>query len=270
MGVLRRAQLSLVFTDKELFENLIVPLKNKKLLHPTVVKCLTAYYYNPEVRRLIEGVEVVNTEVDTEPHINSQQESINNIRDILSMQNFLGKQLADTMEEGIEDFTEILDKVNQEATDMGVMHTTHNAYGTQSVKLLVQKPDNAQGNSENNEPQEVILPSDFAETITEMSDVLRLMKTSGFLGQLQESTTEEIPQETNNQIESVEIEDEEEEVVAPVKASESKPVAKRGRKKTTSIVEPVEEIVTETEPAQEEISNLGEASDALSELLDSL
>ena len=83
-----RAQLSLLFTDKTLYDEFIVPCKNDRRLHSIIMKCLSAYYYNAEARNLIEGSELHKDEEVTEK-INSHQDSINNIRDLLAMQGFI-------------------------------------------------------------------------------------------------------------------------------------------------------------------------------------
>lgn len=52
------AALYLTFSDDELFDELIVPYKSNRMLSDLVIKLLTNYYYNPEVRRLISEEEV--------------------------------------------------------------------------------------------------------------------------------------------------------------------------------------------------------------------
>jgi hypothetical protein len=51
----RRAQLSLIFSDAELFDNFIVPEKQNRTLRPLVVKLLTMYYYNDTVRNIVDN-----------------------------------------------------------------------------------------------------------------------------------------------------------------------------------------------------------------------
>lgn len=130
-----RAQLSLLFTDKNLFENFIVPCKNDRRLHSIIMKCLSAYYYNVEVRNMIEGSEL-HTDNEVDEKINSHQDSINNIRDLLAMQGFISKELENTMEDGIDDMSDMLDHVNKTAEDFSVVKTTETEYGGKSMKLL--------------------------------------------------------------------------------------------------------------------------------------
>ncbi len=276
-----RAQLSLLFTDKELFENFIEPSKQNRMLHSIILKCLTAYYYNAEVRNLIEGVEVNNTEVDND-HIRTQQESINNIRDILTMQGFLSKELDNTMQDGIDDFTDVLEKVNKTAEDYGAMSSSRNEYGAKSMKLLAltDKTNPATGQPE---VEEVVLPSDFAETVKEMGEVISLMKKTGMLNQLQKDATGDnnsISEDTE-QIEESKEESIEEPIESTEKVEEStetvevqeepkKPKITRGKKaiKTEEPKEEEETVVEVAPPPAEPV--LGEASDALMELFESL
>ncbi len=269
-----RAQLSLLFTDKELYENFIVPSKNNRMLHSIILKCLTAYYYNADVRNQIEGVEVNNTDVDEE-HVRTQQESINNIRDILTMQGFLSQELDNTMQDGIDDFTDVLDRVNKTAESYGAMSSSRNEYGAKSVKLLAltdkQNPETGQP-----EIEEVVLPSDFATTIKDMGEFMSMVKNSGLMEQLQKEndTSGTISEETDEEVIVTDTNDtSEEDSTDTVEVQEpKKPTLKRGRKPTKT-EESVEEEPIEVAPPPESVATesvLGEASDALSELLESL
>ena len=280
-----RAQLSLLFTDKELYENFIVPSKNNRMLHSIILKCLTAYYYNVEVRNQIDGVEVNNTEVDNGQHIRTQQENINNIRDILTMQGFLSEELSNTMQDGIDDFTDALDRVNKTAVDIGAMSAGRNEYGAKTVviKALVDKSMGMPNEDGEPETEEVILPHDFMDTISEMSTFMEQVKESGLLSQLNNKTTEtveKVEEVVDNEKQELNLQDEnEEDSTDTVEVKEvKKPTMKRGNKKATKVEETVEEPIVEEEPLQEvapppEVPSepvLGEASDALKELFESL
>ena len=77
-----RAQVSLVFDDQSLFENMIEPYKAEKLLNGLILKCLSAYYYDTEVRNRVDGV--------TQDSFNSQAQGLcNEIRASLLMQDFI-------------------------------------------------------------------------------------------------------------------------------------------------------------------------------------
>jgi len=106
-----RAQLSLLFTDNELYYNLIEPYKQNKELRNLIMRCLTAYYYNEEVRRLVEGAE------ETSSNNKSAEDCIANIRDTLFLQGILTDELNMTVEDGKDD---VVNRVNNFAQDKGV------------------------------------------------------------------------------------------------------------------------------------------------------
>lgn len=74
---MNRAQVSLIFEDDELFSNLVIGLKQSRDLSPFIIRCMSAYYYNPEVRALIDGHEEEQEEtVDIQAQLDSMRESI--------------------------------------------------------------------------------------------------------------------------------------------------------------------------------------------------
>lgn len=56
----QRVQLSLDFTDEELFRNFIEPYKKCRYLNKIIIKCLSACYYNKEIRLMIEETSIDN------------------------------------------------------------------------------------------------------------------------------------------------------------------------------------------------------------------
>ena len=75
-----RTQLSLNWDDKELFNEFIIPYKEHRMLNSLIVKCMSAYYYNEKVRKLIEGAEPSDEPTPT------SQDICNSIRASLMMQ----------------------------------------------------------------------------------------------------------------------------------------------------------------------------------------
>lgn len=69
-----RVQLSLNFEDEELFKGFIEPYKRCRCLNSLIKKLLSAYYYNPDIRYLIEGTEqpAIDTELTRLQNENSQ------------------------------------------------------------------------------------------------------------------------------------------------------------------------------------------------------
>ena len=85
-----RAQCSLVFQDADLYNGLIVPMKESKELNALIIRCLSAYYNQPSVRELVDGF-VVESGVD------STQELIDRVRESFAVQDFIVGQLASDM-----------------------------------------------------------------------------------------------------------------------------------------------------------------------------
>lgn len=265
-----RAQLSLLFTDEELYKNFIVPMKNGRMLHSIILKCLTAYYYNPEVRSQIEGIEINNTSTDGEVHISNQQESINEIRNLLTMQSFMTQELSNSMEDGIDEMGDILDQVNKRAEDRGFTQTKTNEYGSTVFRIAVKDSNNSAGDSVSE--QDLPTVEDVTNSFQKMQKIIGLFEKSGMLEQLQASIEEDEKMGTNDTF-ADDVEDVGEPVEEPVTEVEEKPIEKPKTKKPTvkkgkkPVVEEVEE--TPTEPEVEEV-NVGEAKASIDELLGSL
>jgi len=111
-----RTQVSLQFSDQAMFDNFIKPRREERTLNSLVVRCLTAYYNNPEVRALIDD-DVVD--------VQSTEDIISNIRNFVTTQDILVSSLEDTLSDGMSDFNDVLNKANKKAEDSGV--TSENA-----------------------------------------------------------------------------------------------------------------------------------------------
>lgn len=128
-----RAQLSLMFDDENLFDNFVKPYKDEKLLNNLIIKCLSAYYYNEEVRNLIEGTSL--DDVADSEEVTSTQSLVDGIRASLIMQDFLASELQNTIEAGTEDVSSILNRTNEAAEKSGVAKTTQTEYGASVLKI---------------------------------------------------------------------------------------------------------------------------------------
>lgn len=122
-----RAQISLQFDDADLYENFIVPYKEERILNSLIIKCLSAYYYNNDVRTLIEGTSI--DEVTENTGFRSTQEICDSIRTSLMMQDFLTVELQSTIDNGTEDVKNILNKTNDFAVKSGVAKPSESEYG---------------------------------------------------------------------------------------------------------------------------------------------
>ena len=139
----QRAQVSLIFYDQELFEELVLPLKEQKMLNSVIIKCLSAYYYNTEVRNLIENID----ETAQEDSSSDMDNIIMNMRNTLAMQSFLADDVKQSVESGMEDIDNILNSVNEKAESTGVVKPTQSEYGNGILMI------NSSENRENNKAQ---------------------------------------------------------------------------------------------------------------------
>ena len=57
-----RVQLSLNIDDEELIEGLIEPFKQCRYLNKLIIKCLSAYYRDKQVRQMIESTSIDDIE----------------------------------------------------------------------------------------------------------------------------------------------------------------------------------------------------------------
>lgn len=128
-----RVQLSLMFDDENLFDNFVKPYKDEKLLNNLIIKCLSAYYYNEEVRNLIEGTSL--DDVADSEEVTSTQSLVDGIRASLIMQDFLASELQNTIDAGTEDVSSILNRTNEAAEKSGVAKTTQTEYGASVLKI---------------------------------------------------------------------------------------------------------------------------------------
>lgn len=123
-----RAQLNIMTDDEELFDGLIKPYKEEKLLNNLILKCLGAYYYNEEVRNLIEG-----TSLDDSVPVADTQSLVDGIRADVATQKFLADELQKTIEAGTEDVSEILNRTDKAAEKSVVVKTTK--YGASTLRI---------------------------------------------------------------------------------------------------------------------------------------
>ena len=128
-----RAQLSLVFHDEDLYKQFILPKKNDKELHSIVIKCLSSYYYDEEVRNRIDGVSEDSFVVD-EGKVKSDEKLFEDIRGILAMQSILCSELENTVEDGLDEFNDILSGVNSSMKTNGTPED-ETEYGTKLFSL---------------------------------------------------------------------------------------------------------------------------------------
>lgn len=130
-----RAQVSLIFSDEDIFDNFITPLKENKELSGTIVKLLTAYYNSEDVRNLVEGVSF--EDLEGADQVIDSTEAINQMRQTLAMQDFLFEQAKQTLEDGASEM-DALRRVNDMAKQSGVVKTEHTESGEVIVQLSLE------------------------------------------------------------------------------------------------------------------------------------
>lgn len=133
-----RAQVSLIFSDEDLFDNFVTPLKENKELSGMIVRLLTAYYNSEEVRNLIEGVSFDDA-VEGADQIIDSTEAINQMRQTLAMQDFLFEQARQTLDDGASEMDALM-KANDIAKQSGVVKTEATDVGEALVKLSLGNP----------------------------------------------------------------------------------------------------------------------------------
>lgn len=98
-----RVQLSLIFRDAEVYDNLIIPYKQQRsALTELIIKLLSSYYYKPDVRALIDA------ETEETQSINDFQSCLEDMRNNLAMQSFLADEMLSSATASVEDMGEIL------------------------------------------------------------------------------------------------------------------------------------------------------------------
>lgn len=125
---MNRVQVSLIFSDDELVEGLIEPLKSNRQLKPLIVNLLSAYYYNEEVRAIVDGEDQQSGVSDT------IKELFSDARNNLLAWDILGDTLGATLEDGVGRMQEFAD------SDFG-KPSTDEGFGTPLVKVSIPKQE---------------------------------------------------------------------------------------------------------------------------------
>ena len=170
-----RAQISLQFADADLFENFVTPYKENRLLNSLIIKCLSAYYYNEDVRNLIEGTSM--SEATNGEEVQSTQSIVDNIRASLVMQDYLATELQSTIDNGTEDIDNILNKTNEVARQTGVAKPSQTESGS-NVLQIETKNLNGEDSGKSSAPDLKGFDNNAAVNLL-LNCVLSLAKSSG-------------------------------------------------------------------------------------------
>lgn len=122
-----RTQLSLVFSDKDLYEGLIVPYKSCKELTPLIVRLLSSYYYDETVRMRVDGFEEEAESMEHDAVVEEFNAAAREARKTLAMMDILSGQMAMITEDGLADMASQMNDiaarsggVAAQETDFGV------------------------------------------------------------------------------------------------------------------------------------------------------
>lgn len=134
-----RTQISLIFDDENLFNNFIIPYKEQRALNGVIIRCLKAYFYSEEAKNSIELAN--NADYSTESGIRDEQteQALQNIRETLLMQSFLADELEETLTQGSQDVSDILNRTNKMASDYGMAKQTKSQFDSQMMQIEMQK-----------------------------------------------------------------------------------------------------------------------------------
>lgn len=132
-----RTQLSLIFTDEDLYNNCVVVLKEQRELHSTIIRLLSAYYYRQDIRNLVDEVDTDKFAEEIEAGNNKVQDSIDAIRDSLLMQSFAAEELRQTLDNGAKDMASIVEGTKQASRSTEQSSVKPDAFGAGVARLTM-------------------------------------------------------------------------------------------------------------------------------------
>lgn len=160
---MNRIQLSLMISDDELYKNLLVKAKESRELHQLTISLYSAYYYNSEVRNLVNNIGNAHSEEQEE----GVSDVISQMRNNLAMQTFLLNDVANTLEGGVEDIKEAYEKGSSVPVGPNSeIKFTQTSKGNVDVKLIQTR--NSENSEENSELKQTPSPISDALTIEEV------------------------------------------------------------------------------------------------------
>lgn len=127
-----RAQCSLLFPDDEVFENLVIPLKEGRILNEFIVKLVTMYYKNEQIRSIVdEGIETDDKEAEQK-----RSEMYSAINESLAFMEYL----ADEGKNVVEDGASMLESVLAGAEESGMATHEESDFGDGFTKFNIEVP----------------------------------------------------------------------------------------------------------------------------------
>ena len=175
---MNRIQLSLMIADDELYNNLLVKAKEARELHQLTISLYKAYYYNSDVRNLVNNISNARTEDQSE----GVSDVISQMRNNLAMQTFLLNDVANTLEDGVDGIKEAYE--NGSSVSVGPnteIKFTQNAQGHTGVKLIQTR--NSENSEEITEKSPATVPASNSLTTEEVQafrEMLAMFKKQQF------------------------------------------------------------------------------------------
>lgn len=231
-----RVSISLVIDDDKLYHSFILPNKHQRTLNNIVVKCLTAYFYDENVRNMILGsMSNVSRDSSTDKSI---QEKLAEIRGTLTMQDYYVQQMNDLVAEGQEVTEDVLQRANNRATQQGNFTNQKTSSGSQ---MLLPVDDTPKLLSDNE--KEFITMNAKIDTLCNM--ISGMLQSNGIqvVPVVQQQMNTEQPNQVNVSTIAQGNISQEENIKTPVTIETSLDTVKE----TTESVKPTETVISEVE-----------------------
>ena len=206
-----RLQLSLQFEDDKAFNEFIYPMKQDRRIHKFVINLLLAYFYRDDMKEAFQNYEIFGAgKPDDEENVqadNATSDICNNIRNVLAMQGFIASELQNTIENGTEDVSNILNQANNKAQETGVARATQNEYGTSILQIeeLISSPTASETSEKNtaqntNDNNAILLLTQAILKLAEASGNSEVMALVGGSPKVTPQPTVQVSVETERQI----------------------------------------------------------------------
>ena len=274
---MNRKQLSLKIADNTLYENFIKPYGDSGELNAIIIRCLSKYYYDAEVRAKIDDI-TPEEQAERAENIRSTQTIINEMRQALSIQSFYASTLEDEIQSGAEGVQDILSRTSQMAEDEGCFKTEESSFGNTVARIVDRTSIKSEGVTDFNEVLESMVSKaksgDYAGAFESVADTQsKIMKMlSELMSQVKNSDSKsDIKPETSSEVAESEVPFPTDDFVAnytepSVEKAETE-VSEPVITPVEPVPEPVQEPIQETESTS---SKSIDGSDRLAELLGSM
>lgn len=173
MNKVLRAQMSIIFDDVTMYNEFITPLKANKELGAFVLKLLTAYYYNDNVRALIDADISDSESAESSPGTNDYLEKVRNT--FFVMNSFIDSAKG-SIDEGIKNMQSFADSFSSS-------EDTHTDFGRPVLNLTVPseiqpkaEPVSVNDNKDDSTKAEL---EDLKQDISELKNLVRALTSGG-------------------------------------------------------------------------------------------